>query len=149
MLPISMNLKSKRNNMIKSLTLSIGLALTLVTPAFGAIEWSFDTSVNPAPGVGGSGNAAITVAGPFGTGWHDGNGVIPWNLGTAQGFWDLGKSGSIVLSGMGLDSPVFLNVFQWVDSPFYTGGLSYQISNDGGLTFGSASFLSQAEPGVN
>ncbi len=127
MLPISMNLKSKRNNMIKSLTLSIGLALTLATPAFGAIEWGFDTAVNPAVGVGGPGSAA-TVVGPFGTGWHNG-GAIPWNLGSAQGFWDLGKSGSIMLSGMGLTSPVSLQVFQWVDAPFYTGGLTYQVNN--------------------
>ena len=133
MLPISMNLKSKRNNMIKSLTLSIGLALTLATPAFGAIEWGFDSSGNPATAVGGPGSAA-TVVGLFGAGWLNG-GTIPWNLGSAQGFWDLGKSGSIMLSGMGLTSPVSLQVFQWAGGP-YTGSLSYQINN------GPASFLS-------
>src|SRR5436309_5361940 len=110
-LPISMNLKSKRNNMIKSLTLSIGLALTLATPAFGAIEWGFDSSGNPATAVGGPGSAAINL-GSLNTGWHNG-GAIPWNLGSAQGFWDLGQSGSIVLSGLGLTSPVSLQVFQW------------------------------------
>ena len=123
--------------MIKSLTLSIGLALTLATPAFGAIEWGFDSSGNPATAVGGPGSAAINL-GSLNTGWHNG-GAIPWNLGSAQGFWDLGQSGSIVLSGLGLTSPVSLQVFQWVDAPFYTGGLTYQV-NGGSflpLTFGA------------
>ena len=39
--------------MIKSLTLSIGLALTLVTPAFGTIEWGFDANDNPVIAAGG------------------------------------------------------------------------------------------------
>src|SRR5437667_203129 len=117
MLPISMNSKGERNNMIKSFTLSIGLALTLATPAFGAIEWGFDTGANP------SGSATINLK-SFNSGWHNGGvGDIPWTLGSAQGFWDLGQSGSIVLSGLGLTSPVSLQVFQWVDGP-YTGGLT-------------------------
>src|SRR6266487_2293853 len=129
MLPISMNLRSKRNNMIKSLTLSIGLALTLALPAFGAIEWGFATAANPAAGVGAPGSLATAVVGPFGDGWHNGGiGDLPWNLGSAQGFWDIGGSGSIVLSGMGLTGSYTLQVFQWLDAPFYTGGLTYQVN---------------------
>src|SRR6266576_2074826 len=144
MLPISMNLKGERNNMIKSLTLSIGLALTLATPSFGVIEWGFDSNANPAAGVGG-GSAAITV-GQFGTGWLNG-GTIPWNLGSAQGFWDLGKSGSIMLSGMGLTSPVSLQVFQWVDAPFYTGGLTYQVNNGTVLPLTFSQITQNTSPG--
>src|SRR6266496_1471141 len=75
MLPISMNLKGERNNMIKSLALSIGLALALATPASAAIEWTFDANNNNLAGATtGSGTAAVTL-GQFGTGWHGGNTV--------------------------------------------------------------------------
>ena len=128
MLPISMNFKSKRNNMIKSLTLSIGLALTLVAaPAFGAIEWGFDSNANAYPADIGSGSATITL-GQFPTGYLTGD--FPFNYGSAQGFWDIGGSGSILLSGMGLTGSYTLQVFQWVEgNPIYPGNLTYQINN--------------------
>ena len=119
--------------MNKSLALLIGLALAVAPRAFAAVEWGFNTDANP----GGPGSTVITV-GQFGNGWQAG-GAIPWNLGSPQGFWDLGQSGSIVLSGLGLDSPVSLQVFQWVNSGTYDGGLTYQINN------GPASFLSFAQ----
>ena len=140
MMPISMNLRSKRDNTIKSLTLSIRLTLTLVAaPAFGTIEWGFDSYANPYSANIGSGSAAITV-GSSSTGWHDGPlSVPPWNsYGTAQGFWDLGQSGSIVLSPLG-NSTTSLQVFQFVDTFLYTGLLTYQINGVGTpvlLTFG-------------
>ena len=110
--------------MIKSLTLSIGMALTLATPAFGAIEWGFDANANAANATDGPGSGATTA--------------IPRTLENAQGDRDLGKSGSIVLlRGLGLDSPVSLQVFP--DSGTYGGGPTNQINN------GPVSFLSFAQ----
>lgn len=96
--------------MIKSLTLSIGLALTLATPAFGTIEWGFDANANPAIAADGPGSAAITV-GQFGDGWLNG-GAIPSTLGNAQGDWDLGKRITAPTGGAIIDRMVLTLVPQ-------------------------------------
>jgi hypothetical protein len=127
MMPISMNLSSERKHTMKPLLTVISLALAVVSPAFAGIDWGFDNSANPAGATVGSGTATITV-GALGTGWQNG-GSLPWNLGTAQGFWDLGGNGSIILSGFSASGPVTLNVFQWVDPGTYSGDLGLTTSS--------------------
>jgi hypothetical protein len=134
MTPTSMNLSSDGKHSMKSFLTAISLALAFVPPAFAGIEWGFNSSVTSVGASVGSGTAKIQT-GSFNTGWHDGT-SIPWTLGSvpgAQGFWDLGNAGSIMLSGFSLSGPVTLTVFQWVDSgpnngP-YSGDLSFSASN--------------------
>ncbi len=128
MMPIAINLSSERKQNMKSLLTVISLALAFVSPAFAGIEWGFDTGANPASAFGGAGSAAITV-GPLGSGWHSGLSV-PWNsFGGATGLWDLGKAGSIVLSGMTLGGPTTtLQVFEWVNTGTYSGALTYSLN---------------------
>lgn len=128
-MPISMNLSSERKHSMKSFLMVISLALAFVSPAFAGIEWGFDSSANPASAFGGAGSATITV-GSSGAGWLAGGGV-PWNLGSATGFWDLGHAGSIVLSGMNVNGPVVtLQVFQWVQPGTYSGLLGYSLNGN-------------------
>src|SRR6266550_5513416 len=147
MLPISMNLRGERNNMIKSLTLSIGLALVLATPAFAAIEWTFDTGNKPALASTGSGTATIAL-GQFNSGWHDGVTRPFNNYGTATGFWDLGKAGSIVLSGMTLSGPTTtIQVFQWVDAGTYSGALTYNLNANSAVALTSIGMIQNTAHG--
>ena len=125
-MPIAMNLSSERKHSMKSLLTVISLTLAFVSPAFAGIEWGFNNAANPASPFGGAGSAAITV-GTLGKGWLPG-GSSPWNLGSATGFWDLGRSGSIVLSGMNLTGPVTLQIFQWKDLGTYSGALTYSLN---------------------
>jgi len=110
--------------MNKNLTRIIGLALLVTaTPVFASIDWGFDTSANPnsVPNVG-SGTATISV-GAFGEGWKNNE----FGLGTQSGYWDLGTSGSILLSGLGLSGTYTLSIAQWVDSPPFTGMLTASV----------------------
>jgi hypothetical protein len=134
-MPITTNLSGGRKHTMKSFLAAISLALAFVSSAFAGIDWGFDTGANPleVSGAGGSGTATIAV-GAFGTGWQSG-GSVPWNLGTAQGFWDLGRAGSIVLSSLSGSGLTTLNVFQWVDPGIYSGDLTVAASS------GSVNFL--------
>ena len=131
---ISMNLSSERKHSMKSLLTVISLALAFVSPAFAGIEWGFDTGPATRPtspyGVSadlGSGLATITL-GSFGTGYHFGN-TVPWNsFDGATGMWDLGKAGSIVISGLSGNGLTTLRVFEWVDTGIYNGALGYAVS---------------------
>ncbi len=137
MMPTATNLNHERKQSMKSLLTTISLALALVSPAFGGIEWTFPNANTPSDG-----GATITL-GSFGTGWHDGS-TIPWELGNSgapvTGFWDLGNAGSIALSVTqnGLNT---LNVFQWIASGTYDGTLSWSV-NRGGSEVGSGSVWS-------
>jgi hypothetical protein len=136
MMPISMNLSSERKHNMKSIFAIVSLALAVVSPAFAGIEWGFDTATSFGAS-GGSGTAAITL-GTFGhPGWHSGT-VVPWtSYAGATGFWDLGGQsgvtghpGSIVLSGMTLNSPTTtLKVFEWVNAGTYSGVLTYSLND--------------------
>jgi hypothetical protein len=139
MMPIAMNLSSERKQSMKSLVTVISLALALVSPAFAGIEWGFDNGGGTYSASGGSGTAAVTP-GAFG-GWHSLSSPVPWNLGgvpSATGFWDLGRTGSILFSGLTGSGPVTLAVFQWVDasSPYTGNNLSFIAGNgaSGGFT---------------
>ena len=136
MLPISMNLRGERNNMIKSLTLSIGLALALATPASAAIEWTFNASKTDLAGTG-SGIATVAL-GDYGKGWQDGVTRPFINYGTATGFWDLGKAGSIALTGMTGSGLTTIQVFQWVDAGTYSGALTYDVGGHSPLSITSS-----------
>jgi hypothetical protein len=132
---------------MKSLLTAISLALTFVSPAYASIEWSFPNDSGSYSASGGSGLATINASAPFSTGYHNGS-TIPWTLGgvpEAVGLWDLGKSGSIMLSGLSASGPVTLTVFQWVDSPGnngpYSGVLIYSVN--GGPSLGSLSSVTQ------
>src|ERR1035438_4111134 len=61
-------------------------------------QWQFGSSANPAaPDVspGGAGPAQATIApGAFASGWMADNAI----MGGAQGIWDLGRNGTIILS---------------------------------------------------
>jgi hypothetical protein len=151
MMPISMNLSSERKHSMKPLLAAISLVLAVVSPAFAGIEWGFDNGNLSSVATGGSGVAAITL-GAFNTGYHSGS-TIPWNLPGATGFWDLGRSGSILLTGLSGSGPVTLNVFQWVDpaSPYSGNSLSFTAGNgnSGGFTqVGNAIDGSPGQPGA-
>jgi len=124
---------------MRSLLTIISLILAFVSPAFAGIDWGFDSGAASVNGSAGGGLATISP-GDFNTGYHSGT-TVPWNLGNvpgAAGFWDLGQSGSIVLSGLSASGPVTINVFQWVDSGDNHGPYS------GDLTFTTTSGASGA-----
>src|SRR5438552_3170715 len=108
----------KTKNMVKPLIASIALAFAATTPAFASIEWQFNTSANPA--YADAGNPAATASihvGRFGAGWHN-----DWNLGSATGYWDLGKNGTVQLTIPNLANSsrsynATLSIVQWVDGP--------------------------------
>jgi len=124
-------------NKILTKIIALGLLVTAL-PAFADIEWGFPNNSTSVAGVGDtSGNATISV-GNFNTGWHDGI-ALPWNIGNsgggASGFWDLGISGSILLSGINLSGTYTLKLYQWIDNPIYTGDMTYNIgAGNFGLT---------------
>jgi hypothetical protein len=102
-------------------------------------EWRFDGGSNPAapevcdpPGV--TARATVTT-GQFSSGWQS---ELP-GLGTATGFWDLGRSGSIVMPvSTGTETgarTVRVRVTQWVD-----GGI---FSVRAGVSVAGASFTSE------
>src|SRR5205823_2440769 len=100
------------------------------TPAFATLDlWQFNTSANPSSANLGDPNATAQVTvGRFGQGWH-----TDWSLGSATGYWDLGKNGTVQLSIPNLASPdrsynATLSVVQWIDNPIYTGLLNYSFS---------------------
>jgi hypothetical protein len=115
------------------------LALVLVTElsALAGIEWLFNNGDSPSAANVGSGMATINP-GAGADGYSQDN---PLSLGTASGYWDLGRSGSIVLASLGITSSetYTLKVYQWVDPAFgYPGTMSYSLSGGGGsdaLTF--------------
>src|SRR6266496_2375962 len=127
----SMIRKQTGNHMLKTLIASIAIAFAAATPAFATIDWQwqFDSAANPAsPQIaGGPGaTAAINVEPVYGTGWHNND----WNLGSATGYWDLGASGSVVLTIPGFTSPsqslnATLRIVQWVDDFLFYGNLTY------------------------
>jgi hypothetical protein len=116
--------------------------LFLATPARADAsrqEWRFDGGSNPAapevcdpPGV----TATATVTpGQFSSGWQS---ELP-GLGTATGFWDLGRSGAIVMPvSTGPETgakTIRVRVTQWVD-----GGI---FSVRAGVTVAGATFASE------
>ncbi len=121
----------KRQNVLKSLIVSVALAFAAATPAFATIEWQweFNSGANPAtPQVGSPGATAAIQVGDFGAGWHN-----DWGLGSATGYWDLGINGSVTLTIPNLASPsqsynATLSIVQWVDGFLFSGDLSYAFS---------------------
>ena len=104
----------------------------MATPAFASVEWrwDFNSSVNPAPAnIGDSAaNAGISV-GAFGSGWHN----TDLGLGSASGYWDLGKNGIVTLTIPNLASPTHsfnatLSIVQWIDGPLFSGNLTYSFA---------------------
>ncbi len=101
-----------------------GLALALLTPGMAAdLDWQFYTAKanNIAPVVGSSATADI-ITGPLSAGWSNPSTYQSWNLGspvagTAAGYWDLGKSGSISLRGLG-SRDYELKIVEWSDPVF-------------------------------
>jgi hypothetical protein len=114
---------------------ALALALGLATPAIAspdiAYVWQFSTAANPAApesstGAAGLASAAI-IKGQLSDGWISVNAV----LGSAQGVWDLGGSGSITLnnaSGLAGSSDqerlITIAVTQYQD-----GGIYGQLAN--------------------
>ena len=134
-----------KHHMLKSLIASVGLALSAATPAFASVEWDwqFNSPANPATPTFGDPSATATITlGAFGAGWHN-----DWSLGSATGYWDLGKNGTVVLTIPNLASPsrshnAMLSIVQWIDAPLYTGSLTYSFSGATLLT--SSTHLIQA-----
>jgi hypothetical protein len=143
-----MNFSSKKKQSMKSILATLSLALALATPAYAAIDWGFGNG-GAANGSGGfnytsSGGSLVTITpGLFGA-WQDTT-TVPWNsfaIGghASQGLWDVGRSGSILISwtgGMGLTT---LNIFQWVqpggtDQNPYNGTLTFATTAGGHGTF--------------
>lgn len=97
-------------------------AITTVTSAQSVHRvWEFPTDANPAVSVAGPGRAGI-APGDFASGWIGSDPVY----GTAVGIWDLGRSGTIILTDPavlgGADSPrreITVRVTQWVDGGIY------------------------------
>jgi hypothetical protein len=115
---------------MKSLLTGLSLALAAVSPAFAGIDWGFDNHDTAVNASGGAGTATITL-GAFNTGFHSGASLIPWNLGGApgaSGYWDLGRAGSIMLSGVSANGPVTITVFEWVNAGTYGGALNYAVN---------------------
>ena len=130
MSPIAMNLSSESKHSMRSLLTVISLALAVVSPAFAGIEWGFENNVTTVNAPGGAGTATIAL-GAFNTGFHSGTSLIPWNLGGAPGatgYWDLGRAGSIMLSGVSANGPVTITVFEWVNAGTYSGALNYAVN---------------------
>jgi hypothetical protein len=132
MMPITMNLSSERKQSMMSLLTTITLALALVSPAYGGMEWDFNTGGTPAD--------AIITPGAHTTGWHNMS-TAPWSTfgvpGVVSGLWDSGSAGSIMLSGLSGSGPMTLTVFQWVETQsggsaittaLYNGNLTYALS---------------------
>jgi len=124
---------------------SIALAFVAATPVFATIEWQwqFNTAANPSSAnVGDPAALANIHVGSFGQGWH-----TDWNLGSATGYWDLGKNGTVQLTIPNLASPTrsynaTLSIVQWIDNPIYTGVLSYSFP--GATLLASSSHLIEA-----
>lgn len=133
MLLPSTNFGRQRKSIMKSLVASLGLALALATPASATVEWDFGNGSSPYTADQGSGGATITV-GQFGTGWHDGA-TVPWSSFGASGFWDLGKNGTITLTGSGDTGLLSLSVLQWVSTGTLGGPLGYSVSGGGSGSF--------------
>ena len=150
-MPITMNLSNERKHNMKSIITTISLALTLVTPAFASIDWDFGSDHTSVAASGGAGTATITPA-AFGTGWHSGT-AVPWTLTGATGFWDLGKAGSIVLSGVAGSGLTTLNVLQWVqtggaaNTDPYNGRLAVTVGGTG-LSLGTAVLVGSLTQGA-
>src|SRR3974377_1444506 len=102
MMQIAMNFSSERNHNMKTILAAISLALAIVVPAYAGIQWDFPSD-SPGHSYGasvGSGTATITP-GTLGA-WRDTT-TAPWSTfarsgGPSGGLWDLGGSGSILLS---------------------------------------------------
>jgi len=130
-MPMTMNISSGRKQSMKSILAVMSLAVALVSPAYGAIDWGFPTAADSVTVTGPWGSATAQINAGLSSGWHDGSDVrVNWqpmlSLNGGHGLWDLGGGGtpgSIVLSspawGSGLTT---LNVFQWVDPGLYNGG---------------------------
>jgi len=119
-------------HMVKLLIASIVLAFAAATPAFASVEWTWDfnSNANPAPAnVGDPAATANMSVGQFWTGWHN----TDLGLGSAAGYWDLGKNGVVTLTIPNLASPTrpynaYLSIVQWVDGPLFTGNLTYSFA---------------------
>ena len=120
-----------RNTMIRVVTVAAlavaGLATEIPAQAAGTRqEWRFDTGANPAPPevcdrINSIDRASITP-GEFNSGWQD---QLP-GLGSATGFWDLGRSGRIVLpiasgalTGEAGGTPIRVRICQWLDGGIF------------------------------
>lgn len=125
MLPTSKSFGCERKRIMKSVVVTIGLVMLLVSPALATVEWDFGTGGSSSANTG-SGTATITP-GRFGTGWHDGS-TVPWSAFGASGFWDMGRNGTMVLAGSSDTGFLTFHVLQWVDTGTFSGGLSYNIS---------------------
>jgi hypothetical protein len=120
----SMNFQCERPNMNNTVTRIFGLAVLLTAmPLFASIEWEFSVAGSPSLANNGTSTASVTS---YGDGW-----VNQYSgFGTAQGYWDLGSSGSILLGNLGLTSSgtYTLKIYQWVDTGFgFPGAKDYTI----------------------
>ena len=130
---------------IKSVAAFVAITFAAATPAFASIEWQwqFNTAANPSSANIGDPSATAQInVGKFGQGWH-----TDWSLGSATGYWDLGKNGTVKLTIPNLASPdrsynATLSVVQWIDNPIYTGLLNYSFS--GGTLVASSSHVVEA-----
>jgi len=129
---------------VKSVLAAAILTSSAATPAFASIDWQwqFNTSASPASADAGDPATAAIHVGAFGQGWH-----TDWNLGSATGYWDLGKNGTVQLTIPNLASSTrsynaTLSIVQWIDNPVYTGVLSYSVP--GATLLASSSHLIQA-----
>jgi len=129
------NFGSNKNYMIKTLATLMGAITLATTSAFAGFVWEFGDSNSNPYSLGGGGPTATMTLGTGAEGWHN-----DWNLGSATGYWDLGKAGSISLTGLGIGDPrgvtATLSVRQWYDSLMFTGGLSYTATGSG-ITLGT------------
>lgn len=120
-----------RNTMIRVMTVAalVVAGLATETPAQAAgtrQEWRFDVEANPAPPevceqINSIARASIQP-GQFSSGWQS---SLP-GLGTATGFWDLGKDGVVVLpvasghlTGEAGGTPIKVRICQWLDGRIF------------------------------
>jgi hypothetical protein len=122
---------TKDNNMNKTITGIFGLALLVTTmPAFGSIEWEFNSGALSSGANVGDGTATITT-GFRADGWLSSTAGLGEG---AQGYWDLGQGGTILLEPENLTPGAYsVQVYQWVDTGFgYSGAMGYSISGGSG-----------------
>jgi len=124
--------------MIKTLATLMGALALASTSALAGFVWEFgDSSSNPYS-LGGGGPTATMTLGTGAEGWHN-----DWSLGSATGYWDLGRDGSISLTGLGIGDPrgvtATLSVCQWYDGTLFPGGLRYAATGSG-ITLGATTW---------
>ena len=118
-----MNLSTKGRTTGYILACALGLMVGLVACAAWAaeptvIDWGFENPANPSTSVG-AGASAEVAPGAFSMGWN----FEPPGLDGANGCWDLGQSGQILVRLAGFDTDAARNVSvkitQYLDGAIY------------------------------